>query len=100
MLCGSWGIVGARDGELEGILVTTVISGRLSSSKEKVLGMVCGSWGIVGVRDEVLEGTKTLGCIGMWADLGGTSVTSAILGRILASKEKVPGMVCDVGVVE
>ena len=79
---------------LEGILVTSVILVRVSASKEKALGMDCGSWGIAGARDEALEGTKTLGYVGTWVDLEGTSVTSAILGRISASEEKVLGMVC------
>ena len=30
--------------DLEGTSVTSAILGRISASKEKVLGMVCGSW--------------------------------------------------------
>ena len=58
MVCGSWEIVGARDGELEGISYTSVMLVRVSASKEKALGMVCWGLVIVGARDEVLEGTR------------------------------------------
>ena len=102
MDCGSWGVVGARDEVLEGAIEGTELLehvGAIGWTLDLVGGTV-GAWcrRTIGTN----EGTWLLERVGTacWtpdscarADVG-TLVTSAIIGRISASKEKVLGMVC------